>query len=65
MGYFGLFAGALVVLGTLLPSAAFERTNKFLAFFNALGVIGLFVYTVFFSQNTLPSLCGLLRFLFV
>jgi protein-disulfide isomerase/uncharacterized membrane protein len=53
MGYFGLFAGALVVLGSLFPSAAFERTNKFLAFFNALGVIGLFIYSVFF----LKSLC--------
>jgi len=53
MGYFGLFAGALVVLGVLFPSAAFERTNKFLSFFNALGVVGLFIYSVFF----LKSLC--------
>jgi uncharacterized membrane protein/protein-disulfide isomerase len=53
MGYFGLFAGALVVLGSLFPSAAFERTNKFLALFNALGVIGLLIYSVFF----LKSLC--------
>lgn len=53
MGFFGLFAGLLVVLGALFPSAAFERTNKFLAFFNALGVVGLFVYSVFF----LKSLC--------
>ncbi len=57
MGYFGLFAGALVVLGALLPSAAFERTNKFLAFFNALGVVGLFVYSVFFLK-TLCLLCA-------
>ena len=53
MGYFGLCAGLLVVLGALFPSAAFERTNKFLAFFNALGVVGLFIYSVFF----LKSLC--------
>ncbi len=53
MGYFGLFAGVLVALGALLPSAAFERTNKFLALLNALGVVGLFVYSVFF----LKSLC--------
>jgi uncharacterized membrane protein/protein-disulfide isomerase len=53
MGYFGLFAGALVVLGALLPSAAFERTNKFLSLLNALGVIGLLVYSVVF----LKSLC--------
>ncbi len=57
MGYFGLFAGALIVLGALLPSAAFERTNKFLAFFNALGVVGLFVYTVFFLK-TLCLFCA-------
>ncbi len=53
MGFFGLLAGALVVLGTLFPSVSFERTNKFLAYFNALGVIGLLVYSVFF----LKSLC--------
>ena len=53
MGYFGLCVGLLVVLGALFPSAASERTNKFLAFFNALGVVGLFIYSVFF----LRSLC--------
>jgi uncharacterized membrane protein/protein-disulfide isomerase len=53
MGFFGLMAGALVVLGTLFPSASFERTNKFLAYFNALGVLGLLVYSLFF----LKSLC--------
>ena len=57
MGYFGLFAGSLVVLGVLFPSAAFERTNKFLAYFNALGVVGLFVYTVFFL-HTLCLFCA-------
>ncbi|HUU38286.1 MAG TPA: thioredoxin domain-containing protein [Candidatus Desulfaltia sp.] len=57
MGYFGLFAGALVMLGALFPSASFERTNKFLAFFNALGVVGLFIYTVFFLK-TLCLLCS-------
>jgi uncharacterized membrane protein/protein-disulfide isomerase len=53
MGFFGLMAGALVVLGALFPSASFERTNKFLAYGNALGVIGLLAYSVFF----LKSLC--------
>ena len=57
MGYFGLFAGALVVLGALLPSTAFEKTNKFLAFFNALGVIALFITTVFFLK-TLCLFCA-------
>jgi protein-disulfide isomerase/uncharacterized membrane protein len=53
MGFFGLMAGALVVLGALFPSASFERTNKLLAYFNALGVVGLLGYSVFF----LKSLC--------
>jgi protein-disulfide isomerase/uncharacterized membrane protein len=57
MGYFGLCAGLLVVLGALFPSAAFERTNKFLAFFNALGVVGLFIYSVLFLK-TLCLLCS-------
>ena len=53
MGLFGIMAGALVVLGALFPSVAFERTNKLLAVLNVLGVAGLFVYSVFF----LHSLC--------
>jgi protein-disulfide isomerase/uncharacterized membrane protein len=53
MGYFGLIVGALVVLGSVFSSAAFERTNKSLSLLNALGVIGLFIYSVFF----LKSLC--------
>jgi len=48
LGYFGLMVGALVVLGTLFPSETLERTNLFLATFNALGVAGLAVYSVFF-----------------
>lgn len=53
MGYFGLIVGAIVVLGSLFPSAPFERTNKSLSLLNALGVIGLLIYSVFF----LKSLC--------
>jgi protein-disulfide isomerase/uncharacterized membrane protein len=53
MGYFGLVIGSLVVLGSLFPSAAFERTNKSLSLLNAFGVNGLFIYSVFF----LKSLC--------
>ncbi|MEW5902079.1 MAG: vitamin K epoxide reductase family protein, partial [Acidobacteriota bacterium] len=56
MGYFGLLVGGLVVLGALFPSAAFERSNKFLSLFNALGVVGLFIYSVFFLK-TLCLLC--------
>lgn len=53
LGYFGLFVGALVVLGSLFPSPAFERANKSLSLLNALGVVGLLVYSLFY----LKSLC--------
>lgn len=53
MGYFGLFVGTLVALGALFPSASFERTNKSLSLLNALGVVGLLAYSLFF----LKSLC--------
>jgi len=56
LGYFGLFVGALVALGSLFPSERFERTNKFIAFINLLGVIGLFLYSVFF-MGSLCLLC--------
>lgn len=57
MGYFGLFVGALVALGALFPSASFERTNKSISFLNALGVVGLFLYSVF-SLKSLCLLCS-------
>ena len=53
LGYFGLVVGALVALGAVLPSASFERTNKTISLLNAVGVIVLFLYAVFF----LGSLC--------
>jgi len=53
LGYFGLVVGVLVALGALFPSERFERTNTFIAIFNALGVVVLFLYTVFI----LGSLC--------
>ncbi|MDP2915189.1 MAG: vitamin K epoxide reductase family protein [Candidatus Aminicenantes bacterium] len=53
MGWPGLFLGLLVCLGALFPSKAFEKTLKALTLLNALGVIALFVYSVFF----LKSLC--------
>jgi len=53
LGYFGLIIGTLVILGTLFPSVAFERTNKSLSLLNGLGVVGLLIYSVFF----LKSLC--------
>jgi uncharacterized membrane protein/thiol-disulfide isomerase/thioredoxin len=53
IGYFGLFAGALVALGALFPSEAFERTNKSIALANLLGVLALFSYSII----VLKSLC--------
>ena len=53
MGWFGLLLGTIVILGAIFPSPSFERTNKFLSLSNAVGVVGLFIYSVFF----LKSLC--------
>jgi len=57
LGYFGLFLGVLVALGAILPSEAFERTNKSLALLNVLGVIGLFLYSVL-VMGSLCLLCS-------
>jgi uncharacterized membrane protein/protein-disulfide isomerase len=57
LGFFGVLAGALVMLGTLFPSPGFERTNKTLSLLNALGVIALFLYSVFLV-GSLCLLCS-------
>ncbi|MBM3293990.1 MAG: hypothetical protein FJY82_05640 [Candidatus Aminicenantes bacterium] len=57
MGWAGLLVGLLVVLGTIFPSAAFERTNKSLALLNALGALALLGYSIFFLQS-LCLLCS-------
>jgi uncharacterized membrane protein/protein-disulfide isomerase len=57
LGFFGMFLGALVVLGTVFPSEAFERTNKSLALLNVAGVAALFLYSVF-SLGSLCLLCS-------
>ncbi len=53
LGYLGLVVGVLVMLGSVLPSEKFERTNRSIAFANAAGVIALLLYSLFF----LKSLC--------
>ena len=53
LGFFGMFMGALTVLGTVFPSEAFERTNKSLSLANVAGVVTLFLYSVLH----LGSLC--------
>lgn len=55
LGYFGLFTGALVSMGALFPSVPFERSNKAIAFLNAVGVISLLLFSVLY----LKSLCVL------
>lgn len=57
MGWFGLFVGALVVLGSVFPAASFERTNKSIAILNAFGVLALFLYSIFI-QKSLCLLCS-------
>ena len=53
IGFFGFIVGALVVLGVVFPSESFERTNSLIALLNVLGVVALFVYSVF----VVGSLC--------
>jgi uncharacterized membrane protein/protein-disulfide isomerase len=53
IGVFGAIIGGLVAIGALLPSAPLERTNKTLSLLNGLGVVALFLYSVF----VLGSLC--------
>ena len=53
LGYFGLVVGVLVSMGALFPSIDFERTNRSLALLNVVGVVALFLVSVFF----LKSLC--------
>lgn len=53
LGYFGMVVGVLVALGAVFPTAGFERTNKTLSLVNAVGAIGLLLYSVFI----LGSLC--------
>src|SRR5690242_4950823 len=57
LGYFGLFMGALVCLGTLFASEKFERTNFFLAWLNAIGVISLGAYSII-ATRSLCLLCS-------
>ena len=57
LGYFGLLIGALVALGAVFPSAAFERTNKMISLVNAVGVVALLLYSVI-GLGSLCLLCS-------
>lgn len=53
LGYFGIAVGLASLMGIIFPSETFERTNKFLNFFNVLGIAGL----IFISVFILKSVC--------
>lgn len=53
LGYFGIVVGMASLMGIFFPSYAFERTNKFINFFNVLGILGL----IFISVLVLKSVC--------
>jgi uncharacterized membrane protein/protein-disulfide isomerase len=53
LGYFGLVVGLLASLGALFPTVDFERTNRSIALLNVIGVVALFLVSVFI----LKSLC--------
>ena len=57
LGFFGLFLGALVALGAVIPSEAFERTNKALTLLNVVGVVVLLIYSVL-VMGSLCLLCS-------
>ncbi len=57
IGYFGLMVGALVALGAVFPSDAFQRTNRAIALANALGVVALFLFSVIYHRS-LCLLCS-------
>lgn len=51
LGYFGLAAGIFFLFGLLFPSSAMTRTMQTLALLNLLGVIGLFLYSLFILKS--------------
>lgn len=53
IGYFGMALGMASLMGIFFPSRSFERTNKFLNFFNMVGIVGL----IFISVVILGSVC--------
>lgn len=58
LGYFGFAVGALVSLGAVFPSPQFERSNKWLASLNVIGVLGLLVYSLWFQRSLCPLCSG-------
>jgi protein-disulfide isomerase/uncharacterized membrane protein len=65
LGYFGIAVGLASLMGILFPSAGFERTNKFLNFFNVLGIIGLIFISIFILQSVCLLCVGYYVFSFL
>ena len=66
LGYFGIAVGLASLMGIFFPSAAFERTNKFINFLEKLGTlyisIYLFYYMYLFFFNSFHILLSLKTF---
>jgi uncharacterized membrane protein len=58
IGYFGLCVAVLFGLGAVFVSDQLERTNRLIALINVLGVIGLFLYSLFHVHAICPLCAG-------
>jgi uncharacterized membrane protein/protein-disulfide isomerase len=65
IGYFGLMAGAMVVLGALFPSERLERTNKTISLVNVVGVIGLLAFSLAYHRSLCLLCSGFYLFSFL
>lgn len=52
--FFGVIIGVLGVFGAIFPSESFERTNKFIQFFNVTGCIILFLFSLIVLKGLCP-----------
>jgi len=51
IGYFGMAVGMASLMGIFFPSATFERTNKFINFFNVIGIFVLIIISLFLLKS--------------
>lgn len=58
IGYFGLCVAVLFAFGTVFASDPLERTNRLVALINVVGVIGLFLYSLFHVHAICPLCAG-------
>lgn len=55
--FFGIVIGSMALIGAVFPSEGFERTNKFLAIFNVIGCVVLFLFSLIILKGLCP-LCS-------